>query len=76
MSEVEHTEMLQIADLRRYLSEVVIGQNEGLDFKTLPYFVRDKSEVLLPEVDMHAALMRHMVHFNGDSTVSQSIHSY
>ena len=59
MPEVKHTEMLQISDLGRNFSEVVIGQDEGFDFKTLEYFVRYQSEMLLPEVDIHAALMKH-----------------
>jgi hypothetical protein len=63
MPQVKHTKMLQVADLSRYFGQVVIGQNEGLDFKILPCFVRHMTEVLLPEVEIHAALKRHIPHF-------------
>ena len=52
MPQVKHTKMLQVADLSWYFGQVVIGQNEGLDFKILPYFVRHMTEVLLPEVEI------------------------
>jgi hypothetical protein len=55
-----HTKMLEVADLSWYFGQVVIGQNEGLDFKMLPYFVRHKTEVLLPDVEIHAVVKRHV----------------
>jgi hypothetical protein len=64
MPQVKHTKMPEVADLGWYFGQVVIGQNQGLDFKMLPYFVRHMTEVLLPEVEIHAALKRPMPHFS------------
>ena len=51
VAQVECVEMLEIADARREVFEVVVGEDEGFQVGLFPEGVGELAEVLLPEIE-------------------------
>src|SRR5215510_756411 len=59
VTQIEHTQSLQLTNLLREFGEIVIGKDQRLQIRVVPNPVRNRAELLLPKVEVRSRGIGH-----------------